>query len=690
MKVYETKNIRNVAVLGHGSCGKTTLVEAIAFQTGAVSRMGKVTDGNTISDFDKEEQKRQFSISASLVPVEFEGTKINLIDAPGYFDFVGEAQEACAGADAAIIVINGKSGVEVGTQKAWDLCEKYGLPCLFFVTNMDDEHANFAQITADLQDKYGTSIAPFHVAIREGEKFVGFVNVVSMKGRKFAGAKYEDCDIPADLEDEVSTSREALMEAVAETSEEFMERYFEEGADAFTYEEVAGTIREHVTDRGIIPVMMGSGFNNQGVNALLNAIIDYFPSPENLSYAAKKGDEDIKVKCDASAPFSAKVFKTVVDPFIGKYSLIKMITGSLKPGDSIFNVTKDREDRASKVYLLRGKESIEVEQLNAGDIGALAKIDSITTGDSLGVKGATVEYEKPKLSIPYTYKAYHAKNKADEDKIAAALTRLLDEDKTMRTVNDSENHQTLLYAIGDQQMDVMASRMANRYKVEIELEKPKIAYRETIRKEIRKQGKYKKQTGGSGQYGDVHIIFEPSNDLETPYIFEEKVVGGAVPKNYFPAVEKGIQESVLKGRLAGYPVVGMKATLVDGSYHPVDSSELAFKQAAILAYKAAFPEASPIILEPIVTVKVTVPDAMVGDVMGDMNKRRGRVMGMDHISGGNQVVTAEVPMAEMYGYGTDLRAMTGGMGDFEYEFARYEQTPGDVQKKIIDESEVEE
>ena len=682
MKVYETGNIRNVVVMGHGGCGKTTLVEAIAYQTGITARMGKVTDGNTISDYDKEEQKRQFSISTSVVPVEFEDIKINFLDTPGYFDFVGEVEEACHAAGAAVIVINGKSGVEVGTLKAWELCEKYKLPRLFFVTGMDDDQASYRKIVLELNDRFGRKVAPFHVPIRENEKFVGFVNVVKMKGRRFINdtSEYEECDIPDYMDKHLNISRDALVEAVADTSEELMERYF--AGEEFTYEEVSTALRTHVMDCQIVPVLVGSGIHNQGTSMLMNVIKKYFPSPE---YTINHGKET-----STGEHLSAKVFKTVVDPFIGKYSLIKVVTGTLKAGDGIYNVNKGTEDRASKLYLLRGKETIEVPELRAGDIGALAKIEKISTGDTISTKGATLIYDGPQVSKPYTCKAYRAKNKSDEDKINGALARMVEEDQTLRLENDVENHQTLIYGIGDQQLDVVASRILNRYKVEIELYRPKVAYRETLRKKVQVQGKYKKQTGGSGQYGDVHMVFEPSGDLDTPYVFEEKVVGGAVPKNYFPAVEKGIQESVLKGTLAGYPVVGLKATLVDGSYHPVDSSELAFKMAAILAYKKGFAEANPTILEPIVSVSITVPDELVGDVMGDLNKRRGRVLGMDHVAGGKQMVTADVPMAEMYGYSTDLRAMSGGMGEFSYEFARYEQAPQDVQKKIIEAAEKEE
>ena len=686
MNIYETKQIRNVVVLGHGSAGKTTMIEAMAYVTGVTNRLARVDDGNTISDFDKEEIKRKFSIGTSVVPIEYEDIKVNFLDTPGYFDFVGEVEEALSAADAAIIVVNGKSGVQVGTEKAWDFCEKYNLPRMIFVTNMDDDQASFRQIAVELNEKFGRKIAPFHIPIRENEKFVGFVNVVKMKGRRFIGntSEYEECEIPDYSEKHLTISREALIEAVAETNEEYMERYFE--GEEFTYEEISTALREHVIDGQIVPVLMGSGINAQGMKMLLMAIKKYFPSPAQRPIYGNdtSNGEMVMLQYDCTKHTSAKVFKTLVDPFIGKYSMIKVVTGVLKAGDMIYNVNKEREDKAAKLYILRGKEAIEVSELHAGDIGALTKIEQLATGDTLASKGATVLYQAPDISTPYTYMRYKAKNKGDEDKIATALGKLMDEDLTLKTVNDSENRQTLIYGIGDQQLDVVVSKLLNRYKVEIELSKPKIAFREAIRKKVLVQGKHKKQSGGHGQYGDVQIEFEPSGDLEKPYVFEERVVGGAVPKNYFPAVEKGLQESVLKGPLAGYPVVGIKATLVDGSYHPVDSSEMAFKMATILAFKKGFMEASPVLLEPIATLQVTVPNNYAGDVMGDLNKRRGRVLGMDHIPGGKQTITADVPMSEIFGYSTDLRSMTGGIGDFKYEFARYEQAPGDIQKKEVE------
>lgn len=684
MNVYGTDKIRNVVILGHGGAGKTTIVEAMAHVTGVVNRQGKVSDGNTISDYDKEEIKRGFSINASVIPVEYNGLKINLLDTPGYFDFVGEVEECLSVADAAIIVVNGKAGVEGGTEKAWEYCEKYKLPRIIFVTNMDDDHASYREIILKLEKLYGRKVAPFHLPIRENEKFIGFVNVVKMAGRKFTElSDYVECEIPEYSKKNLSICREALLEAVAETSEEYMERYF--SGDEFSQEEISLALRNHVIEGSIVPVMIGSGINGQGSVMLLQAIEKYFPSPDKNEVVGVdvSTGERFTANYNETAALSAKVFKTIADPFIGKYSLMKICTGTLRPDSVIYNVNKEMEEKVAKVYVLRGNTPLEVKELRAGDIGAVGKLGYTATGDTIAVKSAPIVYHKPEISSPYTYKSYKAKNKGDEDKISNAFAKLMDEDLTIKVVNDTENRQTLLYGIGDQQLDVVVSKLSARYKVEIELEKPKFAFRETLRKKVKVQGKYKKQSGGHGQYGDVHMEFEPSGDLDRPYIFEEKIVGGVVPRNYFPAVEKGIQESVLKGPLAGYPVVGVKATLVDGSYHTVDSSEMAFKMAAIMAFKKGFMEANPVLLEPIAAVKVTVPDRFTGDVMGDLNRRRGRVLGMNPEAVGKQVIDAEVPVSELYGYSTDLRAMTGGIGEFSYEFARYEQTPGDIQAREV-------
>lgn len=689
MNVYGTNQIRNVVLLGHGGAGKTTAAEAMALLTGVTKRMGKVTDGNTISDFDKEEIKRQFSLSASLIPLEYKGEngpiKINLLDTPGYFDFVGEAEEAVSVADAAIIVVNCKAGIEVGTEKAWEMCDRYSLPRLIFVTNMDDDHASYRELVLKLERKFGRMIAPFHLPIRENEKFVGYVNVVKMAGRRFTElSDYEECEIPEYSKKNLQIAREALMEAVAETSEEYMERYF--SGEEFTYQEISAALREHVMDGSIVPVLMGSGINCQGFRSLLQAIDRYLPSPDHFECIGVdvSTGERFTAKYNDDVSLSAKVFKTIVDPFIGRYSLLKVCTGTLKPDTTVFNVNKDTEERIGKVYVLRGKDAIEVPELKAGDIGAVAKLSVTQTGDTMAVRTAPILYHKPQISTPYTYLRYKTVNKGDDDKVASALAKLMDEDLTLKSVNDKENRQLLLYGIGEQQLEIVASKLLSRYKVAIELSTPKVAFRETIRKKVEVQGKYKKQSGGHGQYGDVKMRFEPLGDQDTAYVFEEEVFGGAIPKNYFPAVEKGVQESCQKGPLAAYPVVGVKATLLDGSYHPVDSSELAFKTAAKMAFKKGFMEANPVLLEPIASLKVTVPDKFTGDIMGDLNRRRGRVLGMNSDHKGKQIIEADIPMSELFGYNTDLRSMTGGIGVYEYEFARYEQAPGDIQKKEVE------
>ncbi len=657
----------------------------MAYLSGITSRLGKVADGNTISDFDKEEIKRKFSISTTMVPVLWDKMKINVLDTPGFFDFVGEVEEAAAAADAAVIVVSGKDGVQIGTQKAWDICEKYNLPRMIFVTGMDNDEVSYREIVEDLTERYGKQVAPLHMPIRENGKFVGYINIVKNKGRRYVekGKKVE-CEIPDYSVEYLEKYREILMEAVAETSEEFMDRYF--AGEEFSVAEIGAALAMCVRDGSLVPVCMGSPVQLQGVANLLDDICGYFPSPNLRERAGimSNTSELFMADYDFTASKSATVFKTIADPFLGKYSMIKVCSGVIKANDTLLNVTQDTEEKVGKLYVLEGSKPIEVPELHAGDIGAIGKLSVTKTGDSLATKAAPVLYGKPEISTPYTCKRYKVPNKADVDKAAQALNKLAQEDQTLRVVNDSANRQTLLYGIGDQQLEIVVSKLKEKYKVDIELSKPKVAFRETIRKNADVEAKYKKQSGGHGQYGHVKMKFEPSGDLETPYVFEQVVVGGAVPKNYFPAVEKGLQEAVQKGPLAAYPVVGVKGILYDGSYHPVDSSEMAFKTASIMAFKKGFMEASPVLLEPIVTMKVTVADKYTGDVMGDLNKRRGRVLGMNPDSRGNTVIEADVPQLEIYGYSTVLRSMTGGSGDFSYEFARYEQAPSDVQAREIE------
>ena len=684
MDIYRSDRIRNVVLLGHGGAGKTTLTEAMAYISGITSRLGKVSDGNTVSDYDKEEIKRGFSISTSLVPIEWHGCKINILDTPGFFDFVGEVEEAVAAADAAIIVVNGKAGVQVGTQKAWDLCEKYNLPRMMFVTGMDIDNVSFRKTVEDLTELYGKKIAPFHMPIRGNEEFIGYVNVVKGKGRKFlAKDVHEECPIPDYCEEYYEKYKEILMESVAETSEEFMDRYF--GGDEFSVDEIMMAASMNIADGSIVPISMGAPNILYGVTNLLDDIVDFLPDPTKKERTGMLKDtgELFHADYDFSKGKSALVFKTIMDPFIGKYSMIKVCSGVLKTNDTLYNAVQEKEERIGKLYVLEGGKPIEVPELFAGDIGALAKLEA-KTGDTLCAKAKQVLYAKPSISAPYTCMRYKVPNKNEVDKAAQALAKLAAEDQTLSLVNDSANRQTLIYGIGDQQLDIVLSKLKERYKVDVEMVKPKVAFRETIRKNSDVDAKYKKQSGGHGQYGHVKMRFAPSGNQDEAFEFSQEVVGGAVPKNYFPAVEKGLQESVESGPLAAYPVVGVSAVLYDGSYHPVDSSEMAFKQATKMAFKKGFMEASPVLLEPIVNMKVKVADKYTGDVMGDLNKRRGRVLGMTPDHKGNTIIEADVPQLEIYGYSTVLRSMTGGSGDFEYEFARYEQAPKDIQDKEIE------
>ena len=681
MEVYKSENIRNIVLLGHGSSGKTSLVEAMANLTGVTSRLGKVTDGNTISDFDKEEIKRKFSISTSIIPIEFEKTKINVLDTPGFFDFVGEAEEAAAAADAAVIVINGKAGVQVGTKRAWELCDKYGLPRMLYVTGMDQNDVDYKGLVDELKGLYGTKIMPMSLPIRSENGLKGYVSVIRNQAFNFdASGNIKETEIPADLDEVAKEFRDALFESVAESSEEFMEKYF--AGEEFTAEEINSAVEINVADVSFVPVTCGAPTSLIGVTNCMKAIVDYFPSPAQCKKTGTDEAGEFNADYDITKDKSAYVFKTIVDPFLGKYSLIKVCSGIIKNDDTLYNVQQEKEEKLSKLYILRGSKPIEVPALNAGDIGAIAKLEA-KTGDSLATKAHPITYEAAQLSKPYTSKAYKAVNKGEVDKIAQGLARLNQEDNTFKIVNDPANRQTLIYGIGDQHIDVIVSKLQERYKVAVELDTPKVAFKETIRKKSDVDSKYKKQSGGHGQYGHVKMRFEPSEDMDKAFIFEEEVVGGSVPKNYFPAVEKGLADSVLAGPLAGYPVVGVKAVLYDGSYHPVDSSEMAFKTATSMAFKDGFMKAGPVLLEPIVTMKVTVPNDYTGDVMGDLNKRRGRVLGMDPVPGGKTCIVAEVPELETAGYATQLRSMTGGAGDFEYEFCRYEQAPSDVQEKEI-------
>ena len=684
MKVFTTDKIRNVVLLGHSGAGKTSLIESMAYLAGMTKKPGTIDSGNTISDFDKLEISNKFSINASIVPIIWDDTKINFLDTPGYFDFVGEVEEAVSAADSAIIVVSGKNGIEVGTKKAWEICDKFNLPRMVFVTGMDIDDASYREIVEELQSLYGKKIAPFHFPIRENGEFTGYVNVIQQTGKKWnPDGTVSHVDVPDYSQEYLEKYRETLMESVAETSEEFMDRYF--NGEEFSENEIRQALRANVSTNDIVPVMMGSNISNRGMYTMMVDIIKYLPSPldRTITGINANTNEVYEANYDFSKPKSAYCFKTIVDPFVGKYSLIKVNSGVLKTDDLLYNKHKDSEEKIGKLYILTGNNAEEVPELHAGDIGALSKLSKVATTDSLSTKANPILYIRTPISTPYTFMAYKAKNKGDEDKISQALAKLAAEDQTIRFVNDSENSQSLIYGIGDRHIEMIVSKLKEKYKVEIELKEPKVAFKETIRGNSDVEYKYKKQTGGHGQYGHVKMRFSPSGNMEEAFEFTESVVGGAVPKNFFPAVEKGLAEAVLAGPLASYPVVGVKCELYDGSYHPVDSSEMAFKVAARGAFKEGIMKANPILLEPIVSLKVVVPDSYTGDVMGDLNKRRGRVLGMNPVEGGKTEIEAEVPMAELYGYDTTLRSMTSGYGVFSYELARYEQVPHDIQEREV-------
>ena len=685
MKVFTTDKIRNVALLGHPGSGKTSLAEAICYLAGMTNRMGTVDSGNTISDYEKEEIKRKISLKTTVIPVQWEDYKINLLDTPGFHDFVGETEEAVSVADAAIIVVSGKNGIEVGTKRAWELCEKRKIPRMVFVTNMDDDKASFKNVVQELQELYGKKIAPFHLPLRENEQFVGYVNVIQQKAKRWNDKGTVDkSDVPDYSQENLGVCRDALLEAVAETSDEFLERFFE--GDTFSEDEIRQALRVGVQDCSMVPVLMGSNSLARGMFTLMADIIKYFPGPDKCKCAGinTTNNEVFEADYDFSKAKSAYIFKTIADPFIGKYSLIKVNSGVLKPDDTLFNYHRDADERLGKLYVICGSKVEEVSELHAGDIGALAKLNVSQTTDTLSTRKNPVTYIRAAISKPYVARRYKAVKKGEEDKISQALAKILMEDLTLKVINDGENGQTLIYGISGQQLEVVQNVLLDKYKVEIELCKPRIAFKETITKKVDSEYKYKKQSGGHGQYGHVKMTFEPSGDMETPYIFEQTVVGGAVPKNYFPAVEKGVAESVKSGPMAKYPVTGIKATLYDGSYHTVDSSELAFKVATEQAFKQGFMDAKPILLEPVVTLKVVVPEQYTGAVMGDFNKRRARVLGMNPTDNGYQELMCEIPYIELYGYDTSLYSMTKGSGVFSYEFTRYEQAPEEVAKREIE------
>lgn len=678
----QMENIRNVVIMGHGKCGKTAMVEAMLYNAGVINRMGKVADGTTVSDYDSEEIKRQCSVNTTIESFTWKEFEYNIVDTPGFFDYAGDIKAGVRAADSALIVLSGRTGVRVGTKQVFDYAKNKDIPIMFFVNKLDDKHSSYEKTLTDMKEVFGKAITPFVYPIQEGGEFKGFVDIIDMTARRYEGTERVDIPVPEGMEETVAPLRDMIMEAIAGTDDELMVKYFNE--EPFTFDEIKQAIRKGVKDGSIYPVYCGSGEQNIGIRSLMDSIGKYLPSPAEITEIGRMADtaEPIGVVQTEAETTAAVVFKTIADPFVGRMSIFRVYSGEIKADTSYFNPNRGENEKIGKVYTLCGKKQKEVKSIKAGDIGYVTKLEFTKTGDTLCEKSKNIILSGIEFPTPTLSMGIKPENKGDEEKVVSSMAKLTDEDPTFTITNNTETKQTLINGQGEQHIDVIVSKLKNKYGVSVILEEPITPYRETITKTATVEGKYKKQSGGHGQYGHVKIEFSPG--LTEEMMFEEKVFGGSVPKNYFPAVEKGLRDSAEHGVLAGYPVVNLKATLLDGSYHPVDSSEMAFKTAASIAYKEGLKQAGSVILEPIGYLKAYVPEHIMGDVIGDINKRRGRIMGMgESDKPGLNLVEAEVPVSEMHKYSTDLRAMSGGAGSFNFEFVRYEKAPMDVANKII-------
>lgn len=683
MRDYLAHEIRNVVLLGHSGAGKTSLLEAMLFYTNATDRFGKTAEGSSIIDSDPEEVKRGYSIYTSIAPIEWKDCKVNIIDTPGYLDFDGELRQGIRVADNALIVVGAKDGIQSGTEKAFDLASARHIPTVFFVNKIDEENASFELTYEALRERFGKTIIAFEIPIIEKGDVIGNVNILSKKAYKYGGkgSTPTEIPIPAHLEDEVELFHEQIKEAVAMGDDDLMERYF--SGEEFTPEEIAKGVRIGVRSGDIRPVFCGSAVKLSGISRLMDLLIKYFPS-----YAEKgvveavdaKSHEVIKIGTNEDESLSAFVFKTIIDPFVGRITFLKVMSGVLQSDSQVYNVQSEKMEKISQVFVLRGKYQIAAGKLFTGDLGAVVKLQITTTNDTLTTKERPFFFEPIHFSQPMLSVAVWPKSKNDEDKLSTGLQRMAEEDLSCTVETNKETKETILYGIGDQHIDVILNKLKSKYKVEVSLTEPKVPYRETIKTKVLVEGRHKKQSGGHGQFGHVFVEFEPTDSEEM--VFEERVFGGSVPKQYFPAVEIGLRECMNKGVLAGFKVVGVKATLTDGKYHDVDSSEMAFKLAARLAYKAGMKAAKPILLEPVVDVEVKIPEEYTGTIMGDFNKRRGSIVGMD-LHDGLQIIKAEVPMNEMMRYATELRSMTQGRGEYVQNFNRYEPAPQPIAQKVI-------
>lgn len=681
MKIYDAQNIRNIVLAGHASKGKTTLAEALLSAAGATERLGKVEDGTAVMDYDAEEKKRKISVSCAVAPVEYKGKKINILDTPGLFDFAEGAAEGIRAAETALIVVSARSGLAVGAEKAFKNAGSHRMARIFVTTKMDDERADFYKVFNAMAAKFGTSVCPVVIPVLQNGKVAAYYNMIDGKAYAYDGFKSAVVEVSHDDAARFDAIHEVFNEAVAGTDEEIMEKYF--AGEELTKEDRLKGLRIGVADGSIIPVFALSGISGAACDMLLDFIADVCPAPK--SEYAISGDEPVELSPDPNGPLAAVCFKTVADPFIGKLSFFKVLSGKITPNSAAYNERTGKEERMGKIVTMFGAKQIDCPEIPAGDIGAVVKLSGFNTGDTLCSADKVIRADGVATPNPTYSMAVKAVKKGDEEKIASGFSRLCEEDPSLEFSVNNETHEQIIKGLGEQQIDVAVAKLRSKFSVDVELSAPKIAYRETITKKVSAQGRHKKQSGGHGQFGDVFIEFEPStcDKLE----FAERIVGGSVPKNFFPAVEKGLNECMEKGVLAGYPMVGIKATLYDGSYHPVDSSEMSFKMAASLAFKEGVSKAGPILLEPIMTVKVTCNDDAMGDVIGDINKRRGRVLGMTPSGDGMQEILSEIPQAEMATFSTAMRQITQGRGSFESEFARYERCPEHIAQKIISESE---